>query len=125
LFNFVQAVRNRNPRDLRAEVLEGHLSTALVHMANISYRLGTPHSFPEVREAIKDRGPEAVETFAGFQEHLAANGVDVSKTQVVLGPWLEMDSQKEQFVGATELVSRANQLLRREYRKPFVVPENI
>ena len=125
LFNFLQAVRSRNPRDLRAEVLEGHLSTAMVHMANISYRLGTPHSADEVRQAIQDRGPEATETLAGFAEHLAANGVDLAQTQIVLGPWLEMDSDTEQFVGTSDLVARANQLLRREYRYPFVVPESV
>ena len=125
LFNFVKVVRSRNLNELRADVLEGHLSTALVHMANISYRLGTPHSAAEVREAIQDRGSEVVDVFAGFQEHLAANGVDLSKTPFVLGPWLEMDSKTEQFVGSSEVVARANQLLKREYRKPFVVPENV
>jgi len=125
LFNFLSVVRSRNLSDLRADVLEGHLSTALVHMANISYRLGTLHSADETREALKDRGPEAVETFAGFQEHLVANGVDFSQTKVVLGPWLEMDSKSERFVGDSDLVARANQLLRREYRQPFVVPENV
>ncbi len=123
LFNFISAVRSRKVSDLRADVLEGHLSTAMVHMANISYRLGTPHSADETREAIKHRGSEAVETFAGFQEHLAANGVDFSKAKVVLGPWLEMDSEKEQFVGNSDVVDRANGLLRRDYRKPFVIPD--
>lgn len=125
LFNFLSAVRSRKVSDLRADVLEGHLSTALVHMANISYRLGSTHSPEEVREAIQDRGPEAVETFGGFQEHLAANGVDFSSTKVVLGPWLEMDSDREQFVGDSDLVARANGLLRRDYREPFVIPEEV
>jgi len=94
-------------------------------MANVSYRVGTPDSVDEARDTVKDRGSEAVETFDGFREHLEANGVDFSKTEVVLGPWLEMDSQKEQFVGGSELVARANGLLRRSYREPFVVPERV
>jgi hypothetical protein len=97
----------------------------MVHMANTSYRLGTSHSADEVREAIKDRGGEAVETFGRFQEHLAANGVDFSKSEVVLGPWLEMESDREEFVGSSDVVGRANQLLRGSYRKPFVVPEQV
>ena len=125
LFNFLSAVRSRKVSDLRADVLEGHLSTALVHMANVSYRLGTLHSVEEAREAIQDRGSEAAETFAGFQEHLTVNGVDFSKTQVVLGPWLEMDSDREQFVGDSDLVARANQLLKGSYREPFVIPESV
>jgi predicted dehydrogenase len=38
--NFVQAVKARDPGRLKAEILEGHLSSALCHLANISYRLG-------------------------------------------------------------------------------------
>jgi predicted dehydrogenase len=40
--NFLQAVRARKPALLNAEILEGHLSSALCHLANIAYRLGRP-----------------------------------------------------------------------------------
>lgn len=42
----------------------------------------------------------------------------------VCGPWLEIDSEKEQFVSGFNF-ERANELLRREYREPFVVPEKV
>ena len=125
LYNFISAVRSRSVGDLRADILEGHLSTALVHMANASYRVGTSHSADEVRDAIQDRGSETVEVFGRFQEHLAANGVDFSQSQMTLGPWLEMDAQREEFVGDADVISRANQLLRGSYREPFVVPEHV
>ena len=125
LYNFIAAVRSRQVSDLRADIQEGHLSTALVHMANASYRVGALHSADEVRDAIKDQGIEATETFGRFEEHLVANGVDFSQSQFTLGPWLEMDAQQEKFVGTTDVVSRANQLLRGVYRKPFVVPEQV
>jgi hypothetical protein len=125
MYNFLKAARSRSVGDLRAPIIEGHLSTALVHMGNISYRLGTPRSVDEAREDIKDRGSEAVETFERFREHLVVNGVDFSKTEVVVGPWLEMDPQKEQFVGRSDLVARANALARGTYREPFVVPEKV
>ncbi len=38
--NFIQAVRSRNPKDLTADVEVGVMSACLVHIANISYRLG-------------------------------------------------------------------------------------
>ena len=38
--NFIGAVRSRKRQDLNAEVEEGALSCNLVHLANISYRLG-------------------------------------------------------------------------------------
>ncbi|MGO9895642.1 MAG: gfo/Idh/MocA family oxidoreductase, partial [Bryobacteraceae bacterium] len=38
--NFIEAVRSRKPSDLNAPIEEGAISTTLVHLANISYRLG-------------------------------------------------------------------------------------
>ena len=38
--NFINAVRSRKREDLNAEIEEGALSCNLVHLANISYRLG-------------------------------------------------------------------------------------
>lgn len=38
--NFIQAVRSRKREDLNAPIEEGAISTTLVHLANISYRLG-------------------------------------------------------------------------------------
>ena len=38
--NFLKAVRSRKVSDLYGDILEGHLSAALVHIANISYRIG-------------------------------------------------------------------------------------
>jgi predicted dehydrogenase len=43
--NFVKAVRARKPELLNAEILEGHLSSALCHLGNISYRLGRALTF--------------------------------------------------------------------------------
>jgi hypothetical protein len=63
------------------------------------------------------------EAFGRFGEHLRANGVDIEKTPAILGPWLTMDSSKERFVG--DFADQANQLLSRNYREPFVVPEKV
>jgi hypothetical protein len=38
--NFIEAVRSRKPSILNAPIEEGAISTTLVHLANISYRLG-------------------------------------------------------------------------------------
>ena len=38
--NFIKAVRSRNQSDLNANIEDGAISTTLVHLANISYRLG-------------------------------------------------------------------------------------
>lgn len=43
--NFISAVRSRKRSDLNAPVDEGAISTMLVHLANISYRVGRTLSF--------------------------------------------------------------------------------
>jgi len=124
--NFIKAMRTRKVADLNADILEGHISSALCHMANISYRLGRLSSPEEIREQIRVQ-PQATETFERFYEHLFANWIDISKTRATLGPWLEMDTKKEKFVGVERfgIAYWANQLLKRDYRPPFVVPERV
>jgi predicted dehydrogenase len=45
--NFIDAVRSRKPSDQNAPIEEGAISTALIHLANISYRLGRSLHFDE------------------------------------------------------------------------------
>ena len=120
--NFIKAMRSRNFRDLNAEVAECHLSTALCHMANISFRLGQEAGGSEMVKSLSSL-PAAVEAFESFQEHLMQNGVNVIATPRLLGPWLEMDPSREQFTG--EWANQANAFLTREYRAPYVVPEKV
>ncbi len=74
--NFIDCVRSRKREDLRCEIEEGHLSTSLCHLANISYKAGRK---------------------------------------------LEFDPESETFAGDDE----ANRLLTREYREPYVVPDQV
>jgi predicted dehydrogenase len=115
--NFLNGVRSRNSSDLKADILDGHLSSALCHTGNISYRLGSQYSPDEIRERIK-ADKAAVETFDRMAEHLAANDVDLNQTKATLGPVLKMDPKTEQFLDDEQ----ANELLTRKYREPFVVP---
>jgi hypothetical protein len=48
--NFFKAVRSRKVSDLTADILEGHLSSSLCHLANISYRLGRELTFDDHSE---------------------------------------------------------------------------
>jgi predicted dehydrogenase len=120
LSNFVAAVRSRKAGDLVAEALQGHLSAACCHMANISYRLGK-HSMPEaIRETIR-ANRELLDAFERCREYLRENGVDLSATPAVLGPWVSFDAKQEQFV--QDFADQANELSQRDYRRPFVVPK--
>ncbi len=116
--NFIAAVKSRDRLKLHADIWEGHLSSALCHTGNISYRLGAKAAPGEIREKVKAM-PGMAETFGRMNEHLAANGVNIESTKVTLGVPLEMDPKVEKFIGNKD----ADLLLRREYRKPYVVPE--
>jgi predicted dehydrogenase len=118
--NFIKAVRSRKHTDLNADILEGHLSSALCHTGNISYRLGQQMNADEIRESVRANSA-ALETLGRFEEHLARNEVDVKSHKATLGVFLTMDPKTERFIDN----ERANALLTREYRKPFVVPESV
>lgn len=118
--NFFKAVRSRKHTDLNADILEGHLSSALCHTGNISYRLGHKASPDTIREAIKG-DKDAAATFDRMADHLKANGVDLAVNKVTLGPVLKMDPKTEKFQDNAQ----ANEMLTRKYRKPYVVPEQV
>ena len=50
--NFLAALESGRREDLNAEVLEGHLSSALCHMANVSHRLGEKRTASEIKTAV-------------------------------------------------------------------------
>ena len=56
--NFISAVRSRQQGSLTAEIEEGALSCILVHLANISYRLGRTLNWDEKTWTVKN-DPEA------------------------------------------------------------------
>lgn len=117
--NFIAAVRSRKYEDLNADILEGHLSSALCHVGNISYRLGEPRSVDQIATNFAGDA-EALETLERFQQHLRDNSVDPGSTKVTLGPKLTMTSNEE-FTGPR--AAEANKMLTREYRAPYVVPK--
>jgi hypothetical protein len=49
------------------------------------------------------------------------NGVDLSVTPAVLGPWVTCDPKRERFV--SDFADAADALSQRDYRSPLVVPE--
>jgi len=118
--NFIKAVRSRKVEDLNADILEGHLSSALCHTGNISYRLGVHKKPGEILESIKG-DKNAADCFGRMMEHLGANGLDTKETGLMLGHHLKMDPKTERFTNNPA----ANELLTRRYRAPFIVPEKV
>jgi hypothetical protein len=54
--NFIDCVRSRKKENLTAPAEEGHISCTLVHLANVSYRLGRTLNFdPATEQVIGDK----------------------------------------------------------------------
>ena len=118
--NFLAAVRSGNQSDLHCPIVEGHISAALCHLANASYRLGKPHMFDAPVKTLGEQ-MELHEAFGRFQQHLADSVANVRDSSFQLGPKLAFNGQSENF-GANE---QANAMLTREYRQPFFVPARL
>ena len=116
--NFLDAVRSRKRSDLNAEILDGHLSSALCHTGNISHQVGQKASKGDIESACKGN-PQLSDSFERMAKHLDANEVDVDGSVLTMGPWLEMNTKAETFTNNDD----AQKLVSREYRKPYVVPD--
>jgi len=119
--NFLRAVRSRKHTDLAADILEGHKSAALCHLANISYRLGQPATPEEIRTQLSTLTvqDDVTETFEKTHQYLLDAGVNLEQSKIILGEHLQLNTEKESFISNP----KADALLTREYRAPFVVPE--
>jgi Oxidoreductase family, C-terminal alpha/beta domain/Oxidoreductase family, NAD-binding Rossmann fold len=118
--NFINAVRERKHELLNADILEGHLSSAMCHLGNISYRLGKPTAFSEAKRAFGE-DKDGFESVKRMLEHLKDNKIDMDATKFALGRKLMIDAKTETFLNDKE----ANDMLTREYRKGFVVPDKV
>ena len=119
--NFIHCVRSRKSEELHADITKAHLSAACCHLGNISYRLGeqTPGT---TRPDVLDKHEEVAKSWETITQTVKGTlGLDLSKSTYCLGPKLEFDPQREKFVNNP----KANELLTRPYRKPFVVPEKV
>jgi predicted dehydrogenase len=116
--NFLNACRSRKHTDLSADIQEGHLSAALCHLGNISYRMGNDLPLgKKPPRSLKNKNVE--ETFGRFTQHLADNKIPLDKTRYRLGRDLTIDPAKETFSNGSRA---ANAQLARDPRKGFAVP---
>lgn len=118
--NFIAAVRSRRQEDLDADIYEGHRSTTVTHLGNISYRMGKPASQAEVRERIA-AAPLLVEMFDRLVEHLKAHEIDVDSPTITLGEWLDVDTENERFKNH----DKANAIVEGFYRAPYLLPKEV
>ncbi|MEX2672766.1 MAG: Gfo/Idh/MocA family oxidoreductase [Phycisphaeraceae bacterium] len=122
--NFIKAVRSRNAADITCNAEDGHLSGSLCHLGNIAYRVGAEATSEQIHQAIES-DTAGRDSFDRMTEHLAANEVDLEAKPLTFGPSLTFDPTAERFTGPSPLTEAANNLRRRDYRRPFVVPEQV
>lgn len=93
--SFITAVRAGKRELCNADIEVAHYSSALGHLANISYRIGTLVPFSKQQKAFGDNKA----AYAAFEElhDILKDGcqLPVDKTQYRLGPWLEWDARNE------------------------------
>jgi hypothetical protein len=114
--NFVKAVKSRRHEDLHLDIEDGHLSSALAHLGNVSWTLGEAVE-PGTRPSLATDDPRVRQTLESFEAHLEANGVNFSETKLTLGRVLTIDPKTEQAADP-----EANRLFTRDYRKGYELP---
>jgi hypothetical protein len=114
--NFMDSVQSGKIAKER-QVESGHLSAALAHIGNISWKLGVKGGSKEGHEAFVN--PLAKDAFDRMATHLEANGVDLAKTPMSVGKSLSLDAANERFTGSD--AEAANALLKGSYRKGFEI----
>ncbi|MFM1903053.1 MAG: hypothetical protein RLZZ440_953 [Planctomycetota bacterium] len=114
--NFVKAIKSRRHEDLHLDIEDGHLSSALAHLGNVSWALGKPVE-PGARPPLAADEQHVRQTLASFTAHLAENEVDFDVTPLSLGRLLKIDPTTERSDDP-----QANRLFSRDYRKGFELP---
>ena len=120
--NFIECCRTRDATKLNTDVEMGNLSTGWCNLANIAFQAGQPYSSAEAAELAKEI-PIWGELHQEMLDHMAAHGVNPALDGVLLSGMLEFDVDSGRFTG--EGSDRANAFLKREYRAPYVVPEEV
>jgi predicted dehydrogenase len=118
--NFIHGVKSRNASDLNAPIVEGHVSSGLSHLANLSLRVGREVAVDAAARAFEGH-PFMADALQRLRDHFSRNRVDFSRTPLRLGATLSLDPASERFTG--EHAASVAPLVRSEYRKPFVLPE--
>ena len=123
--NFIDAAHRGDPSGVNSPVESAYHSACLSHLANIAVRCGRDAAAPEIAEELGRHGRAgqlATECFERFSEQLNLWSVDTAKTPWRLGAGLAFDPNAERYTGGPN-ADAAQALVRREDRKPFMVPE--
>jgi predicted dehydrogenase len=114
--NFVKAIKSRNHKDLHLDIEDGHLSSALAHLGNVSWTLGQAVPLG-TRPTLAASDKHVTDTWDSFEAYCKEDNVDFAATKLTLGRELTIDPKTERSTDA-----EANRLFTREYRTGFELP---
>ena len=120
--NWIKALKTRKVTHGLLE--EGHYSTALCHLGNISYLAGAEKSNQQLAEAVA-ANVTTKEAYWRTLDHLKANEVNLDETKPIVGPLLQVDGKREMLVHSDKVIADAanNSIIRkRAGRAPFTIP---
>lgn len=121
--NFVEAVQARDNSNLRSECAVAANSSAMAHMANISYQLAKQSKTEELEVAF-GHSVQQRDMLARLRESTmmyAMQNPDADVNQPwMLGPALSFNNSGRKFEGET--ADKANQKMTRDYREKFQLP---
>lgn len=121
--NWIKALHSRKVEHGILE--EGHLSTSLGHLANISYLAGAEKANAQLAEAVASNLATR-EAYWRTLDHLKANEVNLDETKPIVGPLLHVDAKHEMVSHPDQVVTDAANncpIRKRTGRAPFVVPD--
>ena len=120
--NFLDAVRSRRAGDLNAPVLQGHYSSTICHLGNLSWRLGRTENLAACRDAVRNH-PGAAEVVDQLSQHLSANQLKADRARFTVGPWIELDATTGAITAVagadSATLARARTLAEGTHRAPY------
>jgi predicted dehydrogenase len=123
--NFIEAIRSRRREDLRALIEEGHVSSGVCHVGNISYRLGQRANLAECRAALGDHAM-VTDTCERVAQNLKTWGVNLDLPFFRKGTWLEVDPATGEILrtgdGHAQQLAQARGWTHGTYRAPYLLP---
>lgn len=104
---------------------EGHYSTSLCHLANISYLSGAEKANAQLADAVASDFA-AKDAYWRMLDHLKANEVDLDATKPIVGPLLTVDAKTETLTHGDKIVADAANncpIRKRTGRGEFTIPQ--
>ncbi len=114
--NFIDAVRAGSSKDLCSKIAEAERSSAVAHLANVSYLSGGQADRAAVESAI---GSDATVGKILDEQARQLSAWSIDEPSYMLGKKIEVDPATSEVLTA----GADQRQIKRDYREPFVVPE--